>query len=277
MKDKSAKLILVILAIILLVIVPLCLDWLVIGNSFPSNVEDSDWIGFFGGYFGALIGAFASLGGVMLTIRFTREQSENDARLQVRPYCSFQYYNHAVRKESDQLIGHLAYGCEPKENENTHYSGVLYIKNVGMGPALDFQYSCSEINDSRKHFAVILQSNPEIESKKVNHLLPGEKAAFTFDILFNFDSIAEEDCFEIEREDGSTFPVYSLNPFKKYPSFEFTIRCLYNDIYNTVYYNDLKFYCQISISSNQYIVDVYLRDTSTQQKKCCHPGASDTQ
>lgn len=267
MHNKRVVALIIISVIFLFVLIPLCLDWLIIGNDFPSNVGNADWIGFFGGYFGALIGAFASLGGVLLTIRFTQKQSANDASLHVRPYCSYQYINHSGAKADDKLIGHLAYGCEPKENDNSHYSGVLYVANVGLGPALDFHYTCSEFNDNRKHYGVILRSSPEIKIRKVAHLSPDEKGAFTFDILFNFDPITEDDCLKIEREDGTVTLVHDPNLFKKYPSYDFTIRCMYGDMFNNVYYNDLLFRCQTCISSNHFDVDIFLKEVSAQQKR----------
>ena len=61
-------------AILFMILLPLGVDWLIIGNSFTSNISNSDWVGFFGGYIGALVGALVSLIGIIVTIRFTKAQ-----------------------------------------------------------------------------------------------------------------------------------------------------------------------------------------------------------
>lgn len=82
---------------------PLVIDWLIIGNSFPSNVSNSDWVGFLGGYIGAIIGAVVSLIGIIITIRYTNEQNKMDRELQVRPYCSIRYVH------DNKLVGTKKY------------------------------------------------------------------------------------------------------------------------------------------------------------------------
>lgn len=48
MKRKKG-LIIGIVSLIFIILLPLAIDWLIIGNEFPSNIDNSDWVGFFGG------------------------------------------------------------------------------------------------------------------------------------------------------------------------------------------------------------------------------------
>ena len=78
-------------SIIAVVALPLIIDWLIIGNSFPSNISNSDWVGFFGGYIGSIMGCFISLIGIIWTISFTREQNRADRELQIRPLFDIRF------------------------------------------------------------------------------------------------------------------------------------------------------------------------------------------
>lgn len=69
------------ISVIAVFLLPLAIDWFIIGNSFPSNISNSDWVSFFGGYIGALIGAVVSLIGIIITIRYTNEQNKKDREL----------------------------------------------------------------------------------------------------------------------------------------------------------------------------------------------------
>lgn len=55
-----------------IIIIPVIVDWCIIGNEFPSNVSNEDWIAFFGGY----IGGVFTLAGVLLTLHYYRTQEK---------------------------------------------------------------------------------------------------------------------------------------------------------------------------------------------------------
>lgn len=80
MKVKKVFIILIV-SLICIIMLPLAIDWLIIGNEFPSNIDNSDWVGFFGDYIGAIIGAVVSLIGIIITIRYTNEQNKRDREL----------------------------------------------------------------------------------------------------------------------------------------------------------------------------------------------------
>ena len=92
--------ILIILSILLVFGIPLAVDWLIIANDVPSNISNSDWVGFLGSYIGAIIGGVVSLIGIGVTIRFTKQQialsqgqfSEQN-RLNNQPILDFEISN----------------------------------------------------------------------------------------------------------------------------------------------------------------------------------------
>lgn len=49
---------------------PLFLDWFIVGNKISSNISNSEWIGFLGSYLGGVLGAGATIFGVVLVNNF---------------------------------------------------------------------------------------------------------------------------------------------------------------------------------------------------------------
>lgn len=123
---KKTIFIAALISIILIVGLPLAIDWLIIGNKFPSNIENSDWVGFFGGYIGSIIGAVVSLLGIIITIRYTNEQNKKDRELQVRPYCAIRYVHDNKLRGTNKIIAELPIGCEPEENNGVEYTSIIY-------------------------------------------------------------------------------------------------------------------------------------------------------
>ena len=140
---KPFLIILIILLVVLFTVgLPLVLDNCIIGNSFPSNVSNSEWISFFGSYYGAILGGILSLLGIVYTIRFTREQNRTDRELQIRPYFDIRYRDMSIPVHSDTWLGYAQLTVEDGENtecqSNNTGAGLLYLKNVGNGPATNF-------------------------------------------------------------------------------------------------------------------------------------------
>lgn len=141
---KRTIVLLVLGAIILIIGVPVALDWLIIGNDIPSNISNSDWIGFLSGYIGAIIGGVVSLIGVSMSIKFTKqqlmlskEQYEEQKRLNNLPslYCqidgvgfgdTIDCVNLNLDRHSDEVII------------------VLEITNIGTGVASNLSYAIHE-------------------------------------------------------------------------------------------------------------------------------------
>ena len=104
-----------ILLAILIVAVPVIIDWLIIGSDIPSNISNSEWVNFLGSYIGAVLGAMVSLAGIIITIRYTNEQNRIDRELQVRPYCSIRYVHESKIVGTDKELASILLGCDPQE------------------------------------------------------------------------------------------------------------------------------------------------------------------
>lgn len=139
-------LILIILSILLVFSIPLAVDWLIIANDVPSNISNSDWVSFLGGYIGAIIGGIVSLIGIGVTIRFTKQQialsqgqfSEQN-RLNNQPILDCEISN-VLDVEDDETI---VLNCEYTLNsKNTFQKAVVEFElyNIGLGAALDIKY-----------------------------------------------------------------------------------------------------------------------------------------
>ena len=256
----------VICAVILVFALPFVIDWLIIGNDFLSNISNSDWVGFLGGYVGAIIGAFVSLIGIVVTIRYTNDQNKKDRELQVRPYCSVRYVPSPKSLDTKKELSHLLIGCEPKENNGPRYQIVIYIKNVGLGPALDFDFYVDDIDDGREHYPILMQTTPDSINNSVNLLQPGEEARFLLIIYFNFDKISEDD---IEVWENSPIGKYTVKHtvFEKYKDFGINITMKYCDIFQNEYAQTIKLSSQMSDSISpdgnaRHLCDIILKETT---------------
>lgn len=227
-------------------LLPLAIDWLIIGNSFPSNISNSDWVSFLGGYIGALIGAIVSLIGIIITIRYTNEQNKNDRELQVRPYCAIRYVHDNKLRGTNKIIGELPIGCEPRENDGPEYSSIIYIKNIGLGPAIEFDFDIDDIDDGRDHYPILMQCNSDTSNRSVNLLQPGEEAALPIHIFFNFDKITEDNFIDLGK-DGLFRYTIKHEVMQKYKNFNIVIHMKYHDMFNNTYYQ------KITLSSNMHV------------------------
>ena len=269
MKSKIIKTVL--LAIFVVICLPLAIDWLIIGNKFPSNISNSDWVSFFGAYIGSLIGAIVSLVGIIITIRYTNEQNKEDRELQVRPYCAIRYVHDEQIVGTKKIIAELNIGCEPKENNGPKYVSILYIKNIGLGPAVEFEFKIDKIDDGRKHYPILMQNNTNIENNFVSILQPGEEAAFPIQIFFNFDNISEEDFIDYG---GSGIFRYGVRPevSRKYKNFNIIIHVYYYDMFKNQYAQVINLTSQMSVSGKfeekkaEHSCDIYLKEITTPKK-----------
>lgn len=264
MKKKRISIV-ILVSFMLIIGLPLAIDWLIIGNEFPSNIENSDWVGFFGGYIGSLIGAIVSVAGIIITIRYTNEQNKKDRELQIRPYCAVRYVNDNKLVGTDKIIGELPIGCEPKENKGSKYTSIIYIKNIGLGPAVEFDFDMDEINDGRAHYPILMQRNVDTSNRIVNLLEPGEEAAYPIHIFFNFDKITEDDFIDLG---GSTLSRYTVKAevMQKYKNFDIVIHIKYHDLFMNTYYQKIVLSSSIYIGGNMnekqadYRCGMYLKE-----------------
>ena len=137
---------LIILCLLLVFSIPVAVDWLIIANDVPSNISNSDWVSFLGGYIGAVIGGLVSLIGIVVTIRFTKQQivlsqgqfSEQN-RLNNQPILDFEICN-VLDTEDDETI---FMNCEYTLGNDGNFEKAVVefeVCNIGLGAALDIKY-----------------------------------------------------------------------------------------------------------------------------------------
>lgn len=107
----------IIVFIVILALIPFVMDWIIIGSNFPSNINNSDWVGFLGSYIGAVLGVLVSLVGIIITIKYTNEQNKLDRELQIRPYCSIRYVHDSKLVGTNKILGALPIECEPSKKQ----------------------------------------------------------------------------------------------------------------------------------------------------------------
>ncbi|AWK51621.1 hypothetical protein DIC82_11560 [Clostridium beijerinckii] len=74
MSNKKNNLFIAVLITIILIAIPILLDKFIIGNNWPSNISNSEWVSFLGSYLGGLFGGVLSIAGVFITIRYYKQQ-----------------------------------------------------------------------------------------------------------------------------------------------------------------------------------------------------------
>ena len=93
---KNAKRVL--LFVIVMIGVPVFIDWVIFGNTFPSNIDNQAWAGFLGSY----LGGVATLIAVFITIRDNNkklelqkkedeEKEREQKRYSIKPYLDTRY------------------------------------------------------------------------------------------------------------------------------------------------------------------------------------------
>lgn len=73
-KNKKNYVVLTITLIVVLILFPIFIDHLIIGNKIVSNISNSEWVSFLGSYTGAIISGLISIIGVFLTIQYYKNQ-----------------------------------------------------------------------------------------------------------------------------------------------------------------------------------------------------------
>lgn len=255
-------------SIIAVVALPLAIDWLIIGNSVPSNISNSDWVGFFGGYIGSILGCIISLIGILWTINFTREQNRADRELQIRPYFDIRY-----APSTNTLPNGVAWLGYVNINEfNEEYAdsksiekGLLLIKNVGNGPATNINAEVSLADIKVKYNAVFTNQNSRVTT---NSIRQGEEAAISFFIYSNCVTPSKDDL----SWDENGFVFYDLAKFPAPSPYKMSIRLKFSDLLGNVFYQELKFnvghgiICDEENGSKCYC-DLLLVEKGSPQKK----------
>ncbi len=255
-------------SIIAVVILPLIIDWIIIGNNFPSNISNEDWVGFFGGYIGALIGSIISLFGILWTINFTREQNRADRELQIRPYLDIRYV-----PSTNKLAGEATWLGYVMINEYNHNEtklqeterGLLYLKNVGNGPATNIDVEVFVENIKVEYRTKFNNQNTQVTSNSVQQ---GEEGALSFMILS--DSIAPSKDDLIWDEDNR-FASWNHVKFQTPSGYDIRIVLHYNDLLGNIFTQELNFNATYGMNydkenGGKYHCSIYLEEIGVPNK-----------
>lgn len=211
---------------------PLAIDWLIIGNGFPSHISNSDWVGFLSGYIGSIV----SMAGIIITIIYTNKQNKKDRENQVRPYCTVRFVPADKGVSTKTVLERLSCGCGKVHDNPDCYECLLFVKNIGLGPAIEFEITIDNFNDGREHYLLLLQRTAQTANARVNSLQPGEESAILLCVDFNFDSISDEDVTsEFNEILGMTMYDIAPNVRNKYKNYHLTINIRYHDMYENIF------------------------------------------
>ena len=110
-------------------------------------------------------------------------KTKSSAATKNSPYCAIRYVHDNKLRGTNKVIAELPIGCEPKDNNGPEYSSILYIKNIGLGPAIEFEFNIDDMDDGRDHYPILMQRDSDTSNRAVNLLQPGEEAAFPIHIV----------------------------------------------------------------------------------------------
>lgn len=147
------------------ILLGILLSWWLAENDFPSAINKDSWLGFFGSYFGSIIGAISTIFGVYLTLDYQRVKDKEDEkskteelREQIRinqnkdvlPYFLIKEYNENIDPQIKSYSVFLQIG-----QGQHHYYLYVMIKNIGKGPAIEPKIMLKESNTTYKISDVI--------------------------------------------------------------------------------------------------------------------------
>lgn len=248
--------------------IPYILDWCIIGNEIPSNISNSDWVGFLGGYIGAILGALFSLAGIAWTIKFTREQNRADRELQIRPYFDIRYIPSVNTLPKDvQFLGYVMIneyddnGASSQDVER----GLLYLKNVGNGPATNIDIAVSVEHIQVKYSAKFNNKNTKVTT---NSVISGEESAISFIVTNNSLAPSKNDL----TWDENGFADYNPAKFQIPSGYDMVISLNYNDLLGNNFDQQLKFAVTYEMSydketGGKYLCNLHLTEKGIPQKK----------
>lgn len=168
-----------ILIFILIIIIPIFMDLFIIGNDVPSNIDNGDWVTFLGSYIGSIIGAITTLIGIMITLDFTRKQTNEERRLEFAPYLKFTMKEKTfIDKKHDIHIYHII-----DDDDTTYVNTTISLKNIGKGPLLDL--SIYNITYKDKAFSYTIDGSNDI-------LESGSEFFMLIDLRLRLDEIKNE-------------------------------------------------------------------------------------
>ena len=261
--------------LLLLIGIPLFIDWCIVGNNIPSNISNSDWVGFLGGYIGALLGAFFSVIGIAWTIKFTREQNRAERELQIRPFFDIRLTNEESFYHTKSWLGYVMVNTWDKDGEDPTFAnpdktdsvnvgnGLLHIRNVGNGPAtnIDFIVFVEEIK--YEYNAYFTNQNAMVTT---NSILPGETSELTININNSRETPTKDDFVD---RDGFMVPV-NYNKIRIPEKFKIRLILAYDDLLFNHFHQELVFNASFGLTKKKdedwkYACSIYLENVDSPQ------------
>ncbi|VYU47400.1 hypothetical protein [Clostridium tertium] len=248
-----------IIIVTVVIIIPLVIDYLVIGNNIPSNISNSEWVGFLGSYVGAIVGSLATLIGIFITINFTkkqaeldrensreilnqdikfaREQAQEDRRLSVMPYLQLSLNKNKIAEEHDMNILYVI-----DEDYNKYSLATLTIKNIGVGSVFNFSIKNICFNDIKIGYSLEGNEDAILQVDKHWNLL--------IDLRFKLEELSL-DLFDKLPNGSSSITNYSIPSrySNKGGRLKFTIE--YSDILQNKYYKEVEIVLGIGITYHE--------------------------
>ena len=250
----------ILIGVCLILTTPIGIDKLIIGNSFPSNISNTEWVGFLGSYIGALIGGLISLIGIILTIRFTREQNRKDRELQIRPYMDITYYAdfYKYKPVIHDCLGFIRIETYANETNVSDKHGLifLYIKNIGAGSAVNIEFDVIPTDLETKNQAYFTNMNWRVTT---NSLRPGENAWVSVEIWGN-DKAPKSDELMWDKQH---LPMIDYTKFRIPANFSIKAIMRYNDLLGNQFRQELLFHTSYMMSYEdntepKYKCDIHL-------------------
>lgn len=265
---KRSIIISIICTAIILILLPIALDWYIFGNKLPSNLSNSDWSSFLGGYIGSIIASIFSVVGILISIKYSDAQNRKDREIQIRPFFDIRYESNVkqVRNQKfiNKILGYYSLVYEPIENQGPELQGYLIIKNAGIGSAVNIKFVENKVNNDRKRILSFMTSTAPAT---VNALLPGEEGCVEIHLHLNYDKISSDD---IIIYNGEKMP--SQKVWNKYNlRFDISTSLFYEDILGNKFKQDIVFVCHTSISfdisgNGQYSPDLSIKSISNAER-----------
>ena len=172
--------------------------------------------------------------GIIMTIRYTSKQNKKDRENQVRPYCTARFVPIDKGITTKNTLERFSIGCGENHENPDCYECLIFVKNIGLGPAIEFEISIDSFDDGRQHYALFLTRTPQTAYTHVDSLRPGEESAILLCVDFNFDNIPDESvtCYE---ECGRKMYNLAIDALNKYKNYKMVINIKYHDMYENLY------------------------------------------
>jgi len=204
--------------------------------SFPSPInldQNNEWISFFGSFFGGAL----TLAGVIITIKYSQNQFDENQRKGIKPYITVTHSTCEFYNDSS-IIG-LAY-CANEENNRLLYFNEIEIngnyENIGLGPAINIAIYNISIGERK-----IKNPTNQSASLKINSIS-------IYKILLYNISLSKNQLSNRFLDYYNTF-FFTKNTLSKPPELNIEFDFVYEDMLGNKYKQHVQYYGQITSST----------------------------